>query len=146
MSDVVPDLAEEYVGWRAWVVVEGPRLASLPGTPIWEPGQALEAECGRHHEPPGENCSCGIYAAKSRDRLGEMRYGHYDLWKNLVVVVGEISLWGGVVPAEWGFRAQFAYPRKLLLPYECWELMTPLRDDYRVPVKLANTFRLKRSD
>ena len=72
-----------------------------------------------------------------------MHYGNYDLWASHVVVVGEVSLWGGVIPGSQGWRAQYAYPRKLLVPYECWQLAKPLRDDYQVLVKLANTFRLK---
>jgi hypothetical protein len=116
----------------------------MPRKPIWEPGEALEADCPRSdHAPPGEDCSCGIYAAVSRKRLREMAYGRYDLDEGSVVVIGEVALWGGVIPADWGYKAQFAYPRKLLVPYECWELLTPLRDDYRVPVKLTDTFRLK---
>jgi hypothetical protein len=53
-----------------------------------------------------------VYAAKSLDclrALGYMRYGS---------IYGELYLWGTVVEHQLGWRAQFAYPKKLVLPLD----------------------------
>jgi hypothetical protein len=31
------------------------------------------------------------------------------------VVIGRVKLWGKVIPGEWGWRAQYAYPSSLLI-------------------------------
>jgi len=89
---------------------------------LWLPGQPLSAACrtlaGRAedglavHDAPQMNCTCGVYAAKSLDclrALGYMRYGS---------IYGELYLWGTVVEHQLGWRAQFAYPKKLVLPID----------------------------
>ena len=140
-----PDYAEVVVGWRAWIVGPGPVLLSMNGTP-WEPGEKLSAECGKSHDVPDESCSCGIYSAGSCSTLSAMTYGDYNLKRSDVRVVGEVSLWGGVIPAEWGYRAQLAYPKRLFVPYEGWRLAKPLRERYGVPVKLANIYELSKGE
>jgi hypothetical protein len=72
----VPDLAGEIVGYRSWLVAghEEVRLHSLRGT-VWPTRRWLDAECYRSGcEIPGEGCSCGIYAARTRDHLLELAY------------------------------------------------------------------------
>jgi hypothetical protein len=144
-NEFSPDFFEATVGWRAWIVTEspeGPTLLSMNRT-AWTPFERIEAQCRSRHEPPGPGCTCGIYAAATRQQLGVLAYPSYDIDAGRIVVAGEVSLWGGVIPGEQGWRAQFAYPRALLVPYECWQLAVALRERYGVPVRLANTFRLK---
>jgi hypothetical protein len=57
------------------------------------------------------NCTCGIYAAKSRNdlqRAGYMGFG----------IHGEVLLWGTVVEHDMGWRAQYACPKNFFLPLE----------------------------
>jgi hypothetical protein len=58
------------------------------------------------------------------------------------VVVGEVAMWGGVIPGTQGWRAQYGYPRQLLVPFEAWRLAAGLRADYGVPITLTNTLAL----
>jgi hypothetical protein len=61
-----------------------------------------------HLEPAGpapfEECSCGIYALKPGVRNS---YGG--------AVRGEVWLWGKVIVGEHGYRAQYAYPKLLVV-------------------------------
>jgi hypothetical protein len=59
------------------------------------------------HEAPLESCSCGIHAAKDLETLQRVSGGG--------PVVGEVYLWGKVIPGENGYRAQYAYPKSLYL-------------------------------
>src|SRR5262249_29906673 len=93
-------------------------LQSLNGEP-WLPGQHLEARCrvapaARHmaeaaNEVPHRKCTCGIYAAKNSEHL--LQFGYADRG-----ICGEVYLWGAVVEHTLGWRAQFAYPKNLVLP------------------------------
>lgn len=112
---VVPDSAEAIVGYRQWHSEAG-WLKSYRTT-YWPWKEPLEAEHDRedfnyrrrmvayggevpHYcDAPRVGCSCGIYALKNPDEL--------------TGVFGEVSLWGRVVQGSKGYRAQFAYPRKL---------------------------------
>jgi hypothetical protein len=141
MSDPAPDLFQSIVAWRAWVVekVDPLRLHSFNGT-VWQPYERMEAACRKSHEPPGPRCSCGIYAARNKGHLVDMGYQLYRA--DTFVVIGSVALWGGVIPGEQGWRAQCAYPRKLLVPYEIPLVAAALKEEYGVPVRLANTLSL----
>ena len=107
----IPDGIEPLVGWRYWRADEG-WLCSLNKFKTWPTGRPLRAQCtfAMDHGPlPGEQCGCGIYAAIDLSTLKELVQP--DLESPLVV--GEVSLWGKVIPAELGFRAELAYPRRL---------------------------------
>jgi hypothetical protein len=177
----VPDGIEPIVAWRSWgidhVTAGVPRLRAVAQSTIWEPRQALHAQClaGGHMEcswelvrvgsrpniaepeltnttmplppsaititylsttysttsqppwprkpatepPPGyewalgeprevatapvEACSCGIYARRKND--GGIPRGN---------VRGEVYLWGKVITATDGYRAEFAYPKAFI--------------------------------
>ena len=135
---IVPDAIEPIVGWRCWNLNDAWRLESLINgrdTP-WRPGVRKEATCCsellsslraslppetiaqlelkpedadllREHAAPHEFCSCGIYAAKDLDTLQKVAFPE--------PIVGEVYLWGKVIPGENGYRAQYAYPKSLRL-------------------------------
>jgi hypothetical protein len=74
----------------------------------------VAAKCGAGnahgaHDPPHFDCTCGVYAAKSREHLRQLGYEGRG-------IRGEVHLWGTVVEHELGWRAQFAYPKSLVLP------------------------------
>jgi len=60
-------------------------------------------------ELPHPECSCGVYAAKSIEHLRQFGYEGRGIH-------GEVYLWGNVVEHRLGWRAQFAYPKNLVLP------------------------------
>jgi hypothetical protein len=107
----IPDGIEPVAGWRYWRADEG-WLCSLNKFKTWPAGAPLRAQCpfAMDHGPlPGEECGCGIYAAIDRETLKELVEPNLDS----PLVVGEVALWGRVIPAELGFRAELAYPRHL---------------------------------
>lgn len=115
----IPDYISPVVAHRVWRWDER-GLRSLNGEP-WLPGQHLEARCRvapapRHtaeaaNEVPHRKCTCGIYAAKDREHLRQIGYADRG-------VCGEVYLWGTVVEHRLGWRAQFAYPKSLVLPLQ----------------------------
>jgi hypothetical protein len=60
------------------------------------------------HEPPQTDCTCGVYAARTIEHLHQCGYKKFGIH-------GEVYLWGTVVEHERGWRAQFAYPKSLVL-------------------------------
>jgi preprotein translocase subunit YajC len=119
---LIPDYISPVIAWRVWQLAKG-GIASLNGQP-WLPGEPLTASCAapalvgpllrgaypRHgaDEVPALKCSCGVYATSSFSFLRRMEYERYG-------IKGEVYLWGKVVEHENGWRAQFAYPKSLLL-------------------------------
>jgi len=103
-----PDFISPITGYRVWQWDGG--LKSLNGIQ-WQPRRALASVCRaqRSHEGPHIECTCGVYASKSLEHLRRQNYTDRRIH-------GEVSLWGTVVEHEQGWRAQFAYPRNLVVP------------------------------
>lgn len=150
MDDLtVPDHIGEVVGFRAWHIVETPegvRLASTGfGGPhsrqLWEPGAVVRAICDKGHTPGDARCSCGFYAAVSREHLLSLnRYHRYD--NGTPTVVGQVAMDGQVTVASLGWRAENAWPMSLEVPPPFWRYVEPLKAEYgpyNVTVALANT-------
>ena len=99
-------------GWRSFTVdSKGVLLSSVQPHQVWLPYEAMEAACEvsitgheEHHAAPVWSCSCGLYAYKERGRV-DPGYGS---------ICCEVALWGRVIVHETGYRAQFAYPQKVL--------------------------------
>src|SRR4051812_41772599 len=132
---VIPDEIEAWEGWRAWKRAPHRRLGSMSGT-VWQPGRAMHAKCkrGDRHPAPDEDCTCGIYSADSLEHLMALGYAATALSTN--VVIGSLSLWGTIIVADLGFRAEYAYPYKLYVPPLDWRKAKPLEDSYHVPVHI----------
>jgi hypothetical protein len=104
------DVVSPVVGYRTWRW-DNFGLQSI-NRERWIPGQYIAAQCGASnlafHSSPEEECSCGIYAAKTFQDLVKLGYGDYE-------VFGEVHLWGFVVEHRLGYRGQFAYPKALVV-------------------------------
>jgi hypothetical protein len=120
----IPDYIYPVVGYRVWRWT-ATGLHSLNGEP-WVADRPLEARCRAAvpgtivcreqavhgaHELPHPDCTCGVYAAKSIEHLRQ--FGYEDRG-----IHGEVDLWGTVVEHKLGWRAQFAYPKSLFLPFQ----------------------------
>ena len=149
---MIPDYAEEVIGWRAWgvdVAAVNPQSGKQPlmhsvtyRALFWPPREQVEATCTKSHEVPHESCKCGLYSAKTREHLEEMRYQTYNADLNgKFKVMGMVSNWGKVIEGRQGWRCTYSYPRKLFVPYEAWPLAERLADTYGVPVELDNLLR-----
>lgn len=142
----VPDAIEPAIGYRVWLVKNG-RLYSVVHHQEWVPGKVLEGLCnaGKTHDVPDPGCTCGVYAAATFNRLFEMGYtretGLFSVPNHEITIAGQIKLWGRVIPASRGWRAQYATPHKLLVPYTKWKFAKPLSEIYNVPYKLYNLER-----
>ncbi|WP_433787120.1 hypothetical protein ACQPX6_09820 [Actinomycetospora sp. CA-101289] len=108
-----PDLAIPVVGWRLWLLDaddDGPALTAPRAMTPW-PARvattaACRAGCGR---PPSWGCRCGLYATAQLDHL----------LTDVVTagaVLGATALWGRVVEATEGWRAERGYPLVLFAP------------------------------
>ena len=149
----IPDRVSAIQAWRAWKLQVTPmqkpssifrvlaepkvELVSLnyPPKDIWPSAHPLEAQClnfrsvdeewdrlvGANHTIPDEHCTCGIYAVKSL--AAAAHYGG---------IVGTVLLWGKVIEATDGFRAQYAYPGTLYLSEENWKHRHSLKSIYNV--------------
>lgn len=60
---------------------------------------------------PGNECSCGVYAARDLDHLIRIKYMTHGIY-------GPVHLWGKVVVHDLGYRAEFAYPKAFYVPLE----------------------------
>jgi hypothetical protein len=140
----VPDAIEPAVGYRVWQV-EDNQLYSLVHKTLWQPRMVFEAYCAREHDVPDKQCACGVYAALTFNRLYDMGYtkqdGIFSGNPGDNIIAGRVKLWGDLIPGRVGWRAQFAYPEKLLVPYSLARMAKPLSKAYGVPFKLFNTQR-----
>ena len=113
-----PDAIEPIRAWRVWAgsamgdgTVELRSLTDAARRTHWPVGEALHARCmrGRHPAPSAE-CSCGIYAHRSRGAaLAHARATPGS-------IVGEVELWGRVIEHEHGYRSEYARIRALWVP------------------------------
>lgn len=117
----IPDYVSPIVGYRVWNW-DTAGIRSLNGEQ-WLPGRALTAKCPTtDHESPADGCSCGVYAAKTYQHLRKITSYYVDS-----VVHGEVYLWGKVVEHDLGYRAQSAYPKSLVLPWNIDLRLEPSR-------------------
>jgi hypothetical protein len=104
-----PDLAAPIAGWRVWRLgrdAGGPLLTSPMRSLTWLPRRATTATCAAGCEgPPGWDCRCGLYALAGFADLGELL-----AYRDEPLVLGCTALWGRVVEATAGWRAERAYP------------------------------------
>lgn len=132
------------VGYRTWSLdvaanfSDGemelsPALVSDSCQLHWPPRQRMTAVClergSAHeapvvHEAPYSRTGCGIYARKDGNRLGEV---------GCDAVIGEVWLWGRVIEHERGYRAEYAYPKRLWLLSSSQAVVRELELAYGVP-------------
>jgi hypothetical protein len=125
---------EVIVGWRAWRLVTWKlwkpqyevQLESIVYPMFWHPAKPVQGKVGL-------GLPSGVHAWQTHAQCLEHKelYGSYARdW-----LIGEVSLWGHVIKHEHGYRAQFAYPRRLIVP-ECLrergDIVADLRRTYGV--------------
>jgi hypothetical protein len=144
-----PDYPSALTAYRVWGVTGPPDDARLQSTaagfwsamPAWPARVRLEASCLTPRRcpdggVPGVRHCCGIYGLKTLDAARQ--WGRHVRRVRSTVIVGEVGLWGTVVESALGWRAQYAYPIRLLevvpgrkgRPVD----LAPLADAYAVPV------------
>lgn len=163
----IPTYIEPRIGWRTWSLrVDGGEDAwAITGidqggggppsgqfelvtgsNTVWPAYKRLEARCaaGQEHGPPDVGCRCGIYAAVDLETLRAMGYaagpGDEDYAAD---VVGEVAMWGRMIENDNILRAEYAYPKRLTVPYTRMRWAKPLGAAYGVPVNLCNPFTMR---
>ncbi len=130
----VPDLARAIVARRAWRFGAGePLLRSLGHDRRWPAREPLAAVCYvlpsrldsrwadfQPHLAPQRGCVCGICGVQEADELdGFLQARTHRWWWAAPVraeVTGEVSLWGKVIEHDGGYRAELAYPHRVVVP------------------------------
>jgi hypothetical protein len=121
----IPDYISPIIAFRMWQWGAA-GLTSLNDV-RWVAEQPMKARCSRpqcgvynpetlewEDNAPTENCTCGIYAAKSYEDMVNMGVRPQ--------VYGEVYLWGKICEHKLGYRAQCAYPKNLTISYVRLEL------------------------
>ena len=127
MMDVSDTYILPVVGYRVWALRES-KLSSYAVDNFWIPKKANAAQCrgyehikfwGSHNIQSGPKliphasqvaplaeCGCGFYAFKTLVDLVEWLED-----RESSIVLGEVYLWGKIVDCQYGYRAQYAYPK-----------------------------------
>lgn len=126
----VPDFSSPFIGFRVWQIRRHRGKLGLRygryglfcpyRNRFWHLDSVTEAECippdkewrRVPHEPPGSNCTCGLYAYNS---LTELRTSIRPM-TYLPLAVGLVLGWGRIVQHEKGWRAQYAKPVAIAEP------------------------------
>ena len=110
-------VAGPILAWRQWFFTRDShgviQLESINNHEVWSAGVTQVAHCQMnpvHHAmaqdiSPVPECTCGLFAMKT-----EMTPFNSN------IVVGQVALWGRVIEHKDGYRAQYAYPYRLILP------------------------------
>jgi len=94
------------IGYRLWKVERG-RLHAVTNDSTWLPKAPMVADRWRpYREVPTETNRIGVYAMKRPSGVA-LGYEKHCLF-------GEVNLWGRVIECDYGYRAQFGYPRRLV--------------------------------
>jgi hypothetical protein len=138
LEDAVPDQpgvpvspivhTEVIVGWRVWRISDQGLLSSVFMSNVWPAGEPLKACCaGTPRLQHGIHAFAERYAAEEYLRIDTRGYQSKR-------VVGEVALWGNVVVHEAGYRASYAYPRRIIVPRDA-SAANGLRRAYGVEVE-----------
>jgi hypothetical protein len=147
----IPDLTEEVDAFRNWGIDasslrHGPKLYSLYRYAVWPPDDWFVASCDRWGDEgvPHERCSCGVYCARNRSHLIDIRYNApLDGGYNQPICIGIVGLAGKLIPGAFAWRAQKARPKELWVPHQHWELVKPLQRAYQIPVHVTNPYKVR---
>jgi hypothetical protein len=140
-----PDLIEAFIGWKGLDADSSGQLFSPSIWTPWPAGEALVAQCSRRHKtPPVRRCHCGIYALKDFEQLVERKYNWREGDEETVAVIAEVALWGGVIVATDGYRAERAYPRKVYVSALHLRFGSEIRRRYGCEIGLIDRFTGRR--
>ncbi len=108
--------ADAVVGWRYWHVAPSGLLRSVTQRRVeWPPGRVMRAAClVAGHRAPDEGCDCGVHASADLDALRQ----HGLCLAPDPLAVGQVALWGKVVPDRESWRGEYGEPVQLWLVRE----------------------------
>lgn len=106
MTDDVPLLPGEVLGYRAWRMRDGELVSYVAVHPdartVWAPGVVV-ASCLHGHDAPHNGCTCGLHACyEPPDPCLDGAFGANH------AVYGAVVAWGAIDTTSTDFRAQYA--------------------------------------
>ena len=143
-----PDFVEPFVGWKGLLADTEGNLYSPAWPTPWPVKEALVATCERKkHKPPAQKCTCGIHAVKTFEDLRDHHYNWGESEEGKIWVLAEINLWGRIRPGRIGYRAQYAYPKRVFVPVHKVQLplAVRIRERYGVPIGIVDRFSGRRT-
>lgn len=148
----IPDYFTPLVGWRVWSGYDPISLGlkALTNNYYWVPDAPLTCKCeccGGPTKPSMTNMQ-GFYAFKSlrdliRQRAHVYHRGYHQSASHHMPIVGQVYLWGTIVDCEFGYRAEKAYPKSLLVCSE--EVKEHLQSKWRVEIEVGDIEQLFRN-
>lgn len=103
---------------------------------VWPKREAFQSICPKCDRPPELGCECGIYAFKLHPGVELAPLAEVLLVRGEADAVGKVALWGRVILAERGYRAEFAYPLQLIVPSGASAKDVRSLEEYGSPVEL----------
>lgn len=127
------NMMEPLVGWKGWNFrdVKGESFLVTNSDFVWNPNVQAEATCTKgcsDDSPPGETCTCGIYAADDRNAAYQG-------------IQGEIYGWGRYIRGDAGWRAQYAYPKNFYISDSQMQYFEFLKT-FHVPIFIMQPMRM----
>lgn len=138
IKDGVAHSKKALVGWRMWNLYPKERMVGLreewagkwhleslsnAHQSSWRPMEPQRGTCNNldpseidDHVCPSWEHRCGVHAVKDVSQTRKWGTLNVGSTANYVRVLGEIEMWGRVLEYEEGYRAEWAYPKKLYLP------------------------------
>lgn len=155
-------LRQPLVGYKALLydhdehALISPRFTDYP----WPRYKRLEAHCLKsaaglsrfrmlQHSAPDARCGCGIHAALKVEKA--MEYMNYRGFRDIMPVLAEVYLWGHVMVNAAGYRAQYAYPKKLwlvtnnLFLTRSWYVAEDMAENYGVETSMTTKMAIMRA-
>ena len=143
---------EPFYGWRFWRLTKDCYLQSAVRDTVWPRYKPMSVDdpnwCAPFYEDDTfiykHELPNGLHAFKYRTNcFNEVSsyLGYLNAREKEQLVIGTVALWGRVHEYSKGYRAEFGYPTKFLVPDEMsWETIMELEDGYGVPAKYASDF------
>lgn len=144
---------EPIVGYRVWKLKDG-LLQSGVMPDLWPARQRMtrgikidltnrQVNINPLTGKTTQDKSIGIHATKTERAIFEKVSPEFDIFENTglwddykAAVAGEVYLWGEVKECQYGWLAEFAYPKRLWLPKKADVLtLMQLEQNYGVPVE-----------
>ena len=143
---------EPFYGWRFWRLTKDCYLQSAVRDTVWPRYKPMSVDdpnwCAPFYEDDTfiykHELPNGLHAFKYRTNcFNELSsyLGYLNAREKEQLVIGTVALWGRVHEYSKGYRAEFGYPTKFLVPDEMsWETIMELEDGYGVPAEYASDF------
>jgi len=120
------------VSWRVWEIKDE-KLLSIVNSSCWKSGKAYSSHVDAYY---GINniYQNGIHSWKTKEQAFDYFILWFTAYFNDSWCFGELYSWGKIIEHEFGYRSEFAYPKKLYA--ENQELAQKLQNFYGCEIEI----------